>query len=150
MPSNSQSSRIDRLVAAYADHPAECVPSRVQWEALATLDEDRPVALVNYFRFRQQAAYPDGRRDTISGQEAFSRYTAVSGDALTRAGGRFLMFGKPAGPLIGSDRPWDLVAIGSYSSPQGIFTIFEDPEYHACMMHRTAAVEDQLVTLCVL
>lgn len=56
----------------------------------------------------------------------------------------------PAGPLIGRDRPWDLVVIGSYSSPQGIFTIFEDPEYRSCMMRRTAAVENQLVTLCVL
>lgn len=150
MPSTSKTSRIDRLLAAYADHPPQSVPSRAQWESLASLGEDRPVALVNYFRFRQQAVYPDGRGDTVSGHEAFSRYTAVSGDALTRAGGRFLMFGKPTVPLIGNDRPWDLVAIGSYRSPQGIFTIFEDPEYRACMMHRTAAVEDQLVTVCVL
>lgn len=142
--------RIARIMTAYADHPEGSVPTKAQWDMLAGLPDTATVALINHFRFREHAVYPDGRATELNGHEAFGLYTAVSGDALTRAGGHFLMMSLPAGTLIGDDAHWDLVAIGQYQNPQGIFAIFEDPEYRDCFIHRTAALAAQRVSLCTM
>ncbi|KAJ8111884.1 hypothetical protein OPT61_g5628 [Boeremia exigua] len=69
---------------------------RSQWTAEHILNsvpanypEDKPVIMLNMFRFHDQAQYPEGSKHSpCSGQEAFlTRYVEEWGKIVTDAGG---------------------------------------------------------------
>ena len=135
-------STLDALCAAYGE--GEGAPTRAQWEAVLRRDPDAPFALINFFKFREMAAYGD---DTlaISGQEAFQRYATVSMPAMMGAGGSFLLVGPHQGSLIGPDPDWDMVAIGHYPNLQAFCALYHDEAYQTAFADRTAAVARQSV-----
>jgi len=80
-----------------------------------------------------------------SGAEAMMRYAAVSGPALEKIGGRFLLTGPFEMSLMGEDESWDMLAIGSYPSLDALLAVFEDEKYADAFCHRRAAVLRQRV-----
>lgn len=135
--------RIADLVRAYGDGSDGASPDAGQWRAVLDGPQDRPVVLVNFFKFRERAVYPDG--EVVSGQDAFARYASVSMPALERAGGHFLHVGGYGGSFIGDDAGWDMVAIGQYPDTAALLALFDDPEYRKAFPHRHAACERQRV-----
>jgi uncharacterized protein (DUF1330 family) len=123
--------RVDELAAWYGDGG----PTRPQWQRVVSGPAGSPVTLINFFKLRP------------TGMEAMMRYAAVSGPALERAGGRFLLSGPFESTLMGEDEDWDIVAIGSYPDRAALLALFADEAYRAAWADRAAAVARQRVLI---
>lgn len=135
--------RVDELTRWYG---ASGGPDIAQWRRVVEGPQGTPVTMINFFKLRSIAAYPDAP-EPVSGLEAMMRYAAVSGPALERVGGRFLLTGPFDATFIGEDEDWDLVAIGSYPDRAAVLALFADEAYRAAWAHRAAAVARQRVLI---
>ncbi|MEO1001011.1 MAG: DUF1330 domain-containing protein [Pseudomonadota bacterium] len=116
-------------------------PTRAQFDAFKALPRDRPVMMLNLLRFREAAAYPDGRAAT--GREAYAAYGKGSGPIFARVGGEILWRGTQEAMVIGpDDKDWHLAFIARYPTAAAFLEMVTDPDYQAVTFHRTAALED--------
>lgn len=139
--------RIERLVSRYGAEDGDG-PSAAVWRQVLERDPERPITLINLFKLREEAHYPDGSGLDGSGREAFDRYATVSIPSMQSTGGEFLFVGPVEGGFIGTDGDWDIAAIGRYPSTDAMLSLFEIEAYQDCYKHRTAACEKQQVILC--
>lgn len=127
---------VDRRVAELSGwYGSGSGPDPAQWRRVVAGPAGSPLTLINLFKLR-----PDG-------MEAMMRYAAVSGPALERVGGRFLLTGPFEATLIGEDEDWDIVAIGTYPDRAALLALFDDQAYRAAWADRTAAVARQRVII---
>lgn len=110
-------------------------PTAAQWRRVVAGNTGAPLTLINFFKLRP------------SGMESMLRYAAVSGPAMARAGGAFLLTGPFESTLIGEEEDWDLVAIGRYPDRASLLALFADDAYRAAWADRTAAVARQRVVI---
>ena len=116
-------------------------PERDQFEAFKNLPRDQPVLMLNFLRFREKAAYPDGREAT--GAEAYDAYGRESGPIFRRVGGEIVWRAQPELMLIGpSDKQWDAVFVARYPTAGAFLEMVTDPDYREAVKHRQAAVAD--------
>lgn len=113
--------------------------------ARAGTDKDGPVVMVNLLKFRDRAAYPDGRDAHLSGQEAYMRYGVEVAKIVSKLGGRMIFGGMVDGLMLGEcEELWDQVALVEYPSRQAFLDMVMSPEYHAIEVHREAGLAGQL------
>jgi uncharacterized protein (DUF1330 family) len=116
-------------------------PTREQFAAFAGLPSDGPIHMLNMIRFRERAAYDDGRE--MSGAHAYKTYVKETEPIFTRVGGRQFWIGRFDLMVIGpEDERWDLIFIAEYPSSAAFLEMVRDPAYQEAAKHRTAAVED--------
>ena len=116
-------------------------PERDQFEAFKDLPRDQPILMLNFLRFREKAAYPDGREAT--GAEAYAAYGRDSGPIFRRVGGEIVWRAQPELMLIGPpDKQWDLIFVARYPSAGAFLEMVTDPDYREAVKHRQAAVAD--------
>ncbi|ABS62749.1 conserved hypothetical protein [Parvibaculum lavamentivorans DS-1] len=113
--------------------------------ARAGTEDDGPAVLVNLLKFREHAAYPDGRDAELSGEEAYMRYGMEVAKLISALGGKFIWFGVVDGILVGEcEELWDRVALIEYPSRAAFQAMISSPEYQAIMIHREAGLAGQL------
>lgn len=123
-------------------------PSAERIQALAADTSSEPVAMVNLLKFRDRAAYKDGRPDDVSGVEAYMRYATEMRKIVERAGGRFLFSGRVKGLVVGDvEELWDVVAIVEYPSRADFQRLVTSAEVQAIGVHREAGLAGQLLIL---
>jgi uncharacterized protein (DUF1330 family) len=123
------------------ENAVEPRPAQIQ-EFLAT---DGPVMMVNLLKFREKAAYADGRDPGLSGREAYGRYAAEMKQLVEASGGRFVFSAHVEGLLLGDvESLWDTVGIVEYPSSKALVQIASTPEFQAIEVHRVAGLEGQL------
>ena len=116
-------------------------PERDQFDAFKKLPRDEPIMMLNLLRFREKAAYEDGRDAT--GAEAYATYGKESGPVFRRVGGEIIWRGNPEVTLIGPmDEHWDIIFVARYPTASAFLEMVTDPDYRAAVKHRQAAVED--------
>ena len=117
-------------------------PTRERFGAFRALPDDGPIHMLNLVKFRERAAYPDGR--DVSGAEAYKAYARESGPVFRGLGGRQVWIGKPEMMLIGPQdaEQWDIAFIAEYPNVQAFVAMLRDPAYREAVKHRQAAVED--------
>jgi uncharacterized protein (DUF1330 family) len=116
-------------------------PERDQFEAFKALPRDEPVMMLNLLRFRDRAAYPDGR--DVTGTEAYAAYGRDSAPVFQRVGGEIVWRGRPEAMLIGPrDEHWDLAFVARYPTAGAFLEMVTDPQYREAVKHRQAAVLD--------
>ncbi|WP_405227072.1 DUF1330 domain-containing protein [Lentisalinibacter sediminis] len=116
-------------------------PERDQFDAFKNLPRDQPILMLNFLRFRDKAAYADGREAT--GAEAYAAYGRDSGPIFQRVGGEIVWRAKPELMVIGpSDKHWDLVFVARYPTAGAFLEMVTDPDYQKAVKHRQAAVAD--------
>ncbi len=109
------------------------------------LETEGPVCMVNLLKFREKAAYPDGRDPQLSGRDAYMRYAREMRKLVEAGGGRFLFGGEVKGLLLGEvDEPWDEVGIVEYPSARALIEIASSPPFQEIEVHRTAGLAGQL------
>jgi uncharacterized protein (DUF1330 family) len=97
--------------------------------------------MLNLVRFRERAAYPDGR--IASGAEAYAAYGHESHPVFSRLGGRIVWRGRFELMLIGpATEVWDECFIAEYPSVAAFVEMVRDPIYREAVKHRQAAVLD--------
>ncbi|MGI9411785.1 MAG: DUF1330 domain-containing protein [Hyphomicrobiaceae bacterium] len=100
-----------------------------------------PIHMLNLVRFRDQAAYPDGRVTT--GAKAYAAYGRESYPVFSRLGGRIVWRGSFEIMLIGpGDETWDACFVAEYPSVEAFVEMIRDPVYREAVKHRQAAVRD--------
>ncbi|ADM10679.1 hypothetical protein PB2503_13209 [Parvularcula bermudensis HTCC2503] len=115
-------------------------PTREQFSALAKGTFPGPVHMLNLIKYRQKAAYEDGREAT--GAEAYAAYGRASAPIFHKAGGSIIWRGVPLAGVIGpADEKWDLGFIAAYPSKDHFLAMVKDEAYQAIVFHRQAAVE---------
>lgn len=116
-------------------------PERDQFEAFKELPRDQPVMMLNCLRFRDKAAYEDGRDAT--GAQAYAAYGRESGPVFRRVGGEILWRAEPELMLIGpKNESWDLIFVARYPTAGAFLEMVTDPDYQMAVRHRQAAVLD--------
>ena len=88
-------------------------PERQQFDAFKELPRDKPIMMLNLLRFREKAAYENGRGAT--GAEAYAAYVEESRSIFRRVGGEIIWRGKPELMVIGpKDKHWDMIFVAQY------------------------------------
>jgi uncharacterized protein (DUF1330 family) len=116
-------------------------PTKQTFAAFREHDRPGPIHMLNLVRFRDRAAYPDGRQAT--GAEAYAAYGRESEPVFSRLGGRIIWRGRFELMLIGpSEEKWDACFIAEYPSVAAFVAMIRDPLYREAVKHRQAAVLD--------
>jgi uncharacterized protein (DUF1330 family) len=116
-------------------------PTKETFAAFLLNDRPGPIHMLNLVRFREKAAYPDGRDAT--GAEAYAAYGRDSHPVFSRLGGRVVWRGNFELMLIGpNDEKWDTCFIAEYPSVSAFVQMIRDPIYREAVKHRQAAVSD--------
>ena len=122
-------------MAGYVD------PTKDTFAAFRANDRPGPIHMLNLVRFRDKAAYPDGR--VATGAEAYAAYGRESHPVFSRLGGRIVWRGRFELTVIGpSDETWDECFIAEYPSVAAFVEMLRDPVYRDAVKHRQAAVRD--------
>ncbi len=116
-------------------------PTKESFALFRADDRPGPIHMLNLLRFRDRAAYPDGREAT--GAEAYAAYGRDSFPVFSRLGGRIVWRGNFELMLIGpADERWDECFIAEYPSVSAFVAMIRDPVYREAVKHRQAAVLD--------
>ena len=116
-------------------------PAKETFAAFRETDREGPIHMLNLVRFREKAAYPDGR--DVTGAEAYAAYGSESYPVFSRLGGRIVWRGDFELMLIGpSEETWDECFIAEYPSVSAFVEMIRDPVYRDAVQHRQAAVLD--------
>ena len=109
------------------------------------LAEEGPVCMVNLLKFREKAAYPDGRDPELSGREAYMRYGQEMIKLVEASGGRFIFGAEVNSLLLGAvEQLWDEVGIVEYPSAEALVEIASSEAFRKIEVHRVAGLEGQL------
>lgn len=124
-------------------------PTGEQIGALVALPETGPVVMLNLLKFKDKAAYKDGRDTTLTGREAYMLYGELMSAFVLARGGK-LHFNAPASaPVIGQvGEMWDVVALMEYPSAKAFVEIATSPEVAEFGVHREAGLAGQLLIPC--
>jgi uncharacterized protein (DUF1330 family) len=123
-------------------------PTAEQFMPLAADPNPEPIVMVNLLKFRDRAAYSDGRSDDLSGREAYLRYARKMVTIVTAAGGRVLFSGHLRGVIIGEvETAWDMVAVVEYPSRRVFQQLATSPDVQAIGVDREAGLAGQLLLL---
>jgi uncharacterized protein (DUF1330 family) len=123
------------------DHhdPGYVDPTKDSFAVFRSTDRPGPIHMLNLVRFREHAAYPDGR--VATGAEAYAAYGRESFPVFSRLGGRIVWRGGFEQTLIGpSAERWDACFIAEYPSVAAFVEMIRDPVYREAVKHRQAAV----------
>ena len=116
-------------------------PTKETFAAFRDNDREGPIHMLNLVRFREKAAYPDGR--DVTGAQAYAAYGSESYLVFSKLGGRIVWRGNFELMLIGpSEEKWDECFIAQYPSVGAFVEMVRDPVYREAVKHRQAAVLD--------
>jgi uncharacterized protein (DUF1330 family) len=121
-------------------------PTRSRLEALMADTSGEPVVMLNLLRFREKAAYPDGRPSDLTGRQAYDRYAAAMQKIIEERGGRVVFGGDIASLVIGDvEDAWDTCVLVEYPSAAAFAATVTSPEVAEIGVHRAAGLEGQLL-----
>ena len=121
--------------------PPHIDPTKESFAAFRANDREGPIHMLNLVRFREKAAYPDGRNAT--GAQAYAAYGRESHPVFSRLGGRIVWRGSFELMLIGpGEERWDECFIAEYPAVAAFVAMIRDPVYREAVKHRQAAVLD--------
>lgn len=120
-------------------------PNTQQMQGFTEDPQTGPIYMVNLLKFRDKAAYPDGRDPELSGREAFQRYSVAVSQLLDGLGGGIVFSAEVSRLMLGEvEELWDQVAIAHYPTRQAMLDMMLSQEYQAIHVHRDAGLAGQL------
>jgi len=118
-------------------------------EAKTNHNDGKPIIQVNLLSYHETAKYKDERLNTISGKEAYNKYSEVAIKAVTKVGGKFIWFSKVRLTMIGSDKDqWDDIGIVMYPNLDKFVEMIDFDWYKKAIYHREAGLKDTRLITC--
>ncbi len=105
-------------------------------------EEDGPIWMVNFMRYKERAEYGEGG-EAISGREADDRYAPV--EVLAAIGAEVAYFGDAIGPDGGPDPDWHRMAIVRYPTRRSFIEMQERPDFKEKRLHKDAGMEFTII-----
>jgi len=124
----------------------EVYPSRAeQMTELMHPGPAGPIFMVNLLKFKERAAYDDGRETNLSGRDAYMIYGRAVSELLPKFGGRAIFAADVTFLSLGqADELWDEVAIAMYPQRGDMVRMSMSQEWRAISVHRAAGLKGQL------
>ena len=121
------------------------VPNAEQLAGFAEPGADGPIHMVNLLKFKDQAAYADGRDTDLTGREAYGLYSAEVSKLILEVGGGLTFGAQVERLMLGEvEDLWDTVAIAMYPSRAAMLEMMQMPRYQEIAVHRAAGLAGQL------
>lgn len=118
-------------------------PARIQ--QMLEKGPEGPIFMVNLLKFKDKAAYEDGRETSLTGREAYQLYGRAVAEILPRFGGQLFFAGDVTFLALGQvEDLWDEVAIAVYPERATMLKMSMSEEWQAASVHRTAGLVGQL------
>ena len=120
-------------------------PSEEQMHGFLQPGPEGPIYMVNLLKFKDLAAYEDGRETHLSGKEAYQLYGAGVSQLLKEFGGGVVFSGEVSRLMLGEvENLWDEVAIAMYPSRKAMLKMMMSPTMQEIGLHRAAGLQGQL------
>lgn len=120
-------------------------PNKEQIKGFMEPVSEGPICMVNLLKFKDKAAYEDGRDTDLSGREAYALYEEGVKKLLQEIGGGIGFEGDVARLALGEvEELWDVVALAVWPSRGAMFEVMQSPEMQAISVHRSAGLAGQL------
>jgi hypothetical protein len=110
-------------------------------------EDDGPIWMVNLMKYREKAAYADGRESDISGQEADDRYTPLG--PLKAIGAEPVFFADVDTQFLNDSPQWDRVGIVKYPSRRAFLEMQQRPDFQELHAHKDAGMAETIVCGCL-
>ena len=121
------------------------IPNEEQLNGFLEPGQDGPIYMLNLLKFKEKAAYEDGRESSLTGAEAYAIYGAEVVEHLAKVGGAPMFSAKVERLMLGEvEELWDSAAIAMYPSRSAMMAMMSSPAYQASAVHRTAGLAGQL------
>jgi uncharacterized protein (DUF1330 family) len=121
------------------------VTNQEQIEGFLQPGPDGPIYMVNLLKFRDKAAYEDGRATDLTGREAYDIYGAGVSVLLKEFGGAVMFAADVERLMLGEvEELWDEVAIAMYPSRKAMLDMMQSPTMQEIATHRAAGLVGQL------
>lgn len=106
---------------------------------------DGPIFMVNLLKFKESAAYEDGRETDLTGRQAYEIYGRGVSQLLPTYGGKIVFAGDVTFLMLGQvEELWDEIAIAQYPNRGALVAMSSSEEWQALAVHRTAGLAGQL------
>lgn len=124
----------------------EVVPSDPkQIERMMEKGPDGPVFMINLLKFKDKAAYADGRETDLTGRQAYQLYGIGVAGLLPEYGARFFFMADTTFLSLGQvEELWDEVAIAVYPNRNALMRMSTSEAWQALSDHREAGLAGQL------
>jgi len=120
-------------------------PNEAQIKGFFEAGSDGPIYMLNLLKFKDKAAYKDGRATDLTGAAAYALYGTEVSKLLTQLGGGGMFNAKVERLMLGEvEELWDAVAIAMYPSRQAMIEMMQSDAYQAIHHHREAGLAGQL------
>lgn len=124
-------------------------PTEAQLSDLLENAGEGPIVMLNLLRFKERAAYADGRETGLTGAEAYALYGQGVAKLIHALGGRFIWGGAAERMVVGAaPLEWDTVALVEYPSVQAFLDMTRSEAYQEVHVHRDAGLAHQLLVQC--
>jgi uncharacterized protein (DUF1330 family) len=129
-------SLIARIVGVHGEEGL--APTVASWRRIFEVADDGPVTFVNLLGFHPTVTSSES---SLTGEQAYHRYTRATAGPFGRVGGKLLFFGR-VGHGFGLDDhgDWDAVIVTRYPSARALADMWLDTEFIAAHANRHAGV----------
>ena len=104
-----------------------------------------PIFMVNLLKFKDKAAYEDGRPTDLSGRDAYMIYGRAVSALLPTFGGVAVFAGDVSYLSLGQvEELWEEIAIAMYPDRAAMVRMSMSDEWRAIAVHRSAGLKGQL------
>jgi hypothetical protein len=110
-------------------------------------EDDGPVWMVNFMRYKELADYGEAGDAGISGREADDRYAPV--EVLRSIGADIAYFGDVVGPDGGADPEWHRIAVVRYPTRKSFIDMQSRSDFKEKAVHKEAGMELTII-MCAL
>jgi hypothetical protein len=118
--------------AAYAEYLATRTP-----------DQDGPIWMVNFMRYKEAADYGRGESRGISGREADDRYAPT--EVLAAIGAEVAYFGDAVAPGGGPAPDWHRMAVVRYPTRRSFIDMQSRSDFREKRVHKDAGMEFTII-----
>lgn len=120
-------------------------PTDAQVQGFLEPGHDGPIYMLNLLKFRDRAAYEDGRESHLTGEQAYRIYGQEVAKLLVEVGGAPMFSASVERLMLGEvEELWDSAAIAMYPSRQAMFRMINMSEYQEIAVYRSAGLAGQL------
>ncbi len=120
-------------------------PTDAQVQGFLEPGHDGPIYMLNLLKFRDRAAYEDGRESDLTGEQAYRIYGQEVAKLLVEVGGAPMFSASVERLMLGEvEELWDSAAIAMYPSRKAMFRMINMSEYQEIAVHRSAGLAGQL------
>jgi len=116
-----------------------------QMEKMAGPGPEGPIVMVNLLKFKDKAAYRDGRETNLTGRQAYDIYSRAVTQLIQEFGGRIFFTADVTALAVGLvEDLWDEVALAEYPDRAAMAAMTSSKAWRDIAAHREAGLEGQL------